>query len=62
MALKKVDMNELSDAVESWFSAYAVDFVKSDPQTLIMDGTQDERVIACCLTVLINEGAEVTWN
>ena len=62
MALRKVDMNELSDAVESWFSAYAIDFVKSDPQTLIMDGTQDERVIDCATTIVESAGAVVTWN
>lgn len=62
MSLRKVDMNELSDALESWFMAYRIDAPKSDPQTLIMDGTQDERVMAACVTVLINEGAVVTWN
>lgn len=54
-------MNELSDAVESWFAAYQIDFHKSDPQDLIMDGSQDERVIVSAARVLTSAGAVVTW-
>ena len=61
MSLRKVDMNELSDALEGWFLAYSIDTPKSDPQTLIMDGTQDERVVTCAARIVESAGGSVYW-